>query len=74
MAAVTQPQGSDAALGLVNVSPPSQVEQAKTAPFIDSQLNGGPTQNIVNVGAGLHAHLAANVAAEGVGININSSG
>jgi hypothetical protein len=28
----------------------------------------------VNIGVGLHAHLAANVAAEGVGIHINSSG
>ena len=74
MAAVTQPQGSDAALGLVNVSPASQVEQAKSAPFVDSQLNGGPPQALANIGAGLHAHLAANVAAEGVGININSSG
>jgi len=74
MAAVTQPQGSQAALGLVNVGAPEQVQQAQRAPFIESQLNGGPVQNIVNIGAGLHAHLAANVAAEGVGININSSG
>ena len=73
MAAVTQPQGSEAALGLVNTGAPSQWEQAQKAPFVDSQLNGGPVQTIVNVGAGLHAHLAANVAAEGAGIRINTS-
>ena len=73
MAAVTSPQGSDASLGLVNVGAKSQWENAQSAPFVDSQLNGGPVQTIVNVGAGLHAHLAANVAAEGAGIRINTS-
>lgn len=73
MAAVTAPQGSPSQLGLVNVGQPSAVESQKQAAFRDSQLNGGPVQGLTDIGAGLHAHLAASVAAEGVGINISSS-
>jgi hypothetical protein len=73
MAAVTAPQGSPSQLGLTNVGQPEQVESNKQAAFRNAELNGGPVQGLTDIGAGLHAHLAANVAAEGVGINISSS-
>ena len=71
---VISPQGSQSALGLVNVSTPEPVEENKQAAFRDTAVNGGPPQDLVNIGAGLHAHLAADIATHGVGLNINSAG
>jgi hypothetical protein len=74
MGTVNSPQGSPAALGMVNVGTPEPVEANKAAAFRDNQFNGGPTQDLTNIGAGIHAHLAAEVATAGVGIHLNASG
>ena len=65
---------SEAALGLVNASPPSSIEYDKTAAFTEGSVVGGPQKALQQIGEGLHAHLAAHIATLGVGININSAG
>jgi hypothetical protein len=65
---------SEAALGLVNASPPSTIEYSKVAAFAEGAATFNATKDLSQIGEGLHAHLAAHIATLGVGININSAG